>query len=108
MAQHGAVEHSRAQHGAAWHSMAEHAAWQSMAQRSTAWHSRPQHGAAWHSGAQHGAAGAHRQGFIGVVEIGQVGNPGAVPGHLVAVQQEAPKQQKHHDGQTAQQIGHPN
>lgn len=49
---------------------------------------------------------AHRQGFIGVVEVGQVGDPGAVPGHLITVQQEAAKEQEHHDAQAANQIGH--
>ena len=46
----------------------------------------------------HGTAGAYRQGLIGIVEVGQVGNPGAIPGHLVPVEQEATKQQEHHDG----------
>ena len=89
MAQRG----SMAQHGAAGRSMAQHL--NSKGQHGTAGRSIAQH---LHSMVQHDTAGAHRQGFIGIVEVGQVGNPGAVPGHLVAVQQEAPKQQKHHDG----------
>ena len=81
------------------HSMAQKgAAGRSRAQQCAAGGSRAQRDAAWRSMAQHGTAGTYRQGFIGIVEVGQVGNPGAVPGHLVAVQQKAPKQQKHHDG----------
>ena len=70
----------------------------SMAQHGAAGRSMEQQGVAGRSVAQHGTAGTYRQSFIGIVEVGQVGNPGAVPGHLVAIQQKAPEQQKHHNG----------
>lgn len=41
---------------------------------------------------------AHRQSLISIVEVGQVSDPCAVPWNLIPVQQEATKQQEHHDG----------